>query len=175
MHGGLTNVLFLVAMFWALTAAKSYAQAPVFAQGNFVRGELTEGKRSEATTSATVKLVSGTPQLFLREGNNGEFVKPSHKLATSSSRHANAVGLSVRTWCFSPDGTLVAVGWGGTSPSDGRILNNEGAIDVWEVSSGKLVSQLRGGRSTGTVLGLAFGEDGKTVIYSADRWFVDGP
>jgi hypothetical protein len=49
---------------------------------------------------------------------------------------------------------------------------SEGQICVWEVSTGRRVAEYKKG--LGNVQGLAFGEDGKTVLFKARAFELDG-
>ena len=82
--------------------------------------------------------------------------------------------MSIQTWSFSPDGKLIAIGWGGTSPNIKLPPNNEDAIEVWEVSTGRLVKELSRPFKIGSVAALAFSEDGRQIFYDAASWYVDG-
>ncbi|MBN2577879.1 MAG: hypothetical protein JXB10_02725 [Pirellulales bacterium] len=69
-------------------------------------------------------------------------------------------------WSFSPDGTKLVTG-AGTEDAE----NSFGKIQVWEAYSGELITSY----PTGCVHSVVFGNDGKTIIYEASSYRIDGP
>ncbi len=81
-------------------------------------------------------------------------------------------GMKVTCWAFSPDGKLVATGTGfHLHQRSGDV--NDGRICVWEAATGVLVEVAPG--RTGTIRGLAFKEDSRTLLFQCDPYEVDGP
>jgi hypothetical protein len=78
----------------------------------------------------------------------------------------------ITCWAFSPDSSLVATGSGFAKKTfDGPI--STGQIKVWDTATGKLVAECKD--PLGYVEALAFSKDGKTVLYKAQRYEVEGP
>jgi hypothetical protein len=83
--------------------------------------------------------------------------------------------LKVTCWAFSNDGKWVVIGWGFKEifRSGGT---NIGGLGVWDTTQGKLIAtSLSQGRGIGSVQKVAFLKDGKTVVFQAERWDIDGP
>jgi WD40 repeat protein len=76
---------------------------------------------------------------------------------------------------FSPDGSFVATGSRCELAPDG----SEGQICVWDVTTGKRLAEYsvdeRNRKPIGDVQDLAFSEDGKTILFRAKRFEIDGP
>jgi WD40 repeat protein len=100
--------------------------------------------------------------LRLRDARSGEAVTPwlEHRQTDRPG------GFRLTGWAFSGDGKLLATTTGYRGPGEGR----RGEIRVWDTATGKLLDQ----RSTGFVRNVAFLEDSKTLVYSADELNVDG-
>jgi WD40 repeat protein len=81
----------------------------------------------------------------------------------------------ITCWAFSPDGKFVATGSRCALAPDG----SEGQICVWDVATGKRLAEYSVDERTrlhiGDVQGLAFSEDGKTILFRAKRFEIDGP
>jgi WD40 repeat protein len=77
-------------------------------------------------------------------------------------------------WAFSPDGKLVATG----SRCDLPHVASEGQICIWEVATGKRLAEYHGGRKReeriGNVMGVKFSRDGKTILFKAKKFQIDG-
>jgi hypothetical protein len=74
-------------------------------------------------------------------------------------------------WSFSPKGNLLATGagfrdWRGDG--NGASL---GSVQIWDLTTGRLLTE----RKTGRVNSVAFGEDGKTVVFEAEGREINGP
>ena len=80
----------------------------------------------------------------------------------------------ITCWAFSPDGKFITTG----SRCDNRDAS-EGQICVWEVATGARVAEFRGGKAKadrlGNVVGVALTKDGKTVLFQAKKFEIDGP
>lgn len=77
----------------------------------------------------------------------------------------------INCWAFSPDGTLLVIGAGYTS--GGKERESIGQIRVWDTATGKLVLEYDG-RNIGSVSGVAFLKDSKTIQFKADTLEIDG-
>ena len=76
-------------------------------------------------------------------------------LPTSENGARRSSGLLVTTLAFSPDGQYIAAG--------GR-REGIGGLYVWEARNGKRLNEFR----SGTVTGVIFSQDGKTLIEASD-------
>jgi RNA polymerase sigma factor (sigma-70 family) len=73
----------------------------------------------------------------------------------------------VTSVAFSPDGTIVAVGWGETVPPAWGVMDNGvKRVTLWDASSGKRLGAFKG------VHGFAFAPDGKTLALASEDAFV---
>jgi len=84
------------------------------------------------------------------------------------------VTMKVTCWAFSPDGKLVATGAGFKERGD-DAPNNFGDVRVWEIASGELVESWPEDGAIGSVRSVAFLQDGKSVVFEAEPYDIDGP
>lgn len=126
----------------------------------------------------------GKIKIGLSDGAAQLFDAATGKKIVGELRHdpvkANLTESVITCWAFSPDGKLVVTG--------SRAANrdaSEGQICVWVVATGVRVTEYHGklkdernlrdrGR-LGNVKGVAFSEDGKTILFRAKGFRLDGP
>ncbi len=139
--------------------------APLFL---FVRREQAQVK------SVTLKITSDGKVGLRVKGETASVVN-----AATGSRIANDLDAGVTTglrprftcWSFSPDGKKVTTGSGLFLRSGDGNGTNVGRVQVWDSATGGLLATYE----TGSVRGVAFSEDGKTVIYDAVPREIESP
>jgi hypothetical protein len=137
---------------------------------SFQEGDASGALRESPDKKVKIKVDGSTAQV--RDAATG---KPVGKALVHDAPDANGTArMTIHCWAFSPDGKLVATGAGYRRGKVGET-DNEGQICVWEVASGKRVADSRRGKRLGSVREVAFSKDGKTVLFRADRWEIDGP
>ena len=154
-----------------------------------------DGVAGEKKDAQTIKFEKGDVAKALKECPGGKVkIELSHGVAalydaktgkqiggelTHDVLEANASASNITCWAFSPDGKFVATG----SRCDNRDAS-EGQICVWQVATGVRVAEYHGGkkfsglkdpRRLGNVQGVAFSKDGKTILFKAKGFMLDGP
>ncbi|TWT38624.1 WD40 repeat domain-containing protein [Blastopirellula retiformator] len=88
------------------------------------------------------------------------FAVAEEPVVAPAARHQQGNAQSV---AFSPDGRLVAAGFGGPVVTRDKQRVKQGRIVVWEAATGKLVHQVE---AYGDVVGLQFASDGRSCLVS---------
>jgi hypothetical protein len=127
--------------------------------------------RTECELSGLEECPRGKVKLEVSELTARLFGGATGKPIGEPLRHSvDRRGARIACRAFSPDGKLLALG----VAYDGRGGEREslGQIRVWDTTSGRMVTTFGG--SPGSIRGLAFHKDSKTLIFQADRLRIDG-
>jgi hypothetical protein len=122
----------------------------------------TEGLQQCPGAKVKLKVAGQDAQLY-----HGAAMKP---LGPKLRHNVDRTGAAISCWAFSPDGKLLATGASYTNHKGDR--ESLGQIRIWEVATGRLVACKD---NLGEVQGVAFRNDGKTLLFRADYREIDGP